>query len=368
MDRGADISGDSSGISIARCALMRTFHSPILGALLTLPISLACCSGSDTSPPDPYALPAPDAAEGFQIREEAFSLSPGTEGLYCEKIPLPASYGDGPVFLRGVETRLSLRTHHFFMAYDEEDVRDRMPCVGDTALQPLGEAGGHSAEDGKMIFLSGAGDYATFLPDGYALALASGRGHFSTSHHVLNVSTEPGDVGGTFNLYTAPEAEVRHPVNILNCLATDIDVPPQSEGTVGGTCTAPFDLDMVVLGSHAHHFLQRFEMWIADEEGERTGDPIYTSTNWDSPAIVTLDQPISIHEGQGLAFQCTYRNATDEPVIYGTGDHGEMCAVMSAYAYPTARVHEIPPTLGTVINDDGGSVPLFDTTNIDLPF
>lgn len=92
------------------------------------------------------------------------------------------------------------------------------------------------------------------------------------------------------------------------------------------------------------------------------------SQDWDSPDIVVLDEPLSLAAGEGITFRCTFRNDGDEWVVFGTGDYGEMCAIMTSYAYPKHRPNELPPSLGTIIYRDGHSAPLVETTDIDGPF
>jgi hypothetical protein len=54
--------------------------------------------------------------------------------------------------------------------------------------------------------------------------------------------------------------------------------------------------------------------------------------------------------------------------VFGTGDYGEMCAIMSSYAFPRERPHEIPPSLGAIVFRDGQAAELVETTDIDGPF
>jgi hypothetical protein len=70
---------------------------------------------------------------------------------------------------------------------------------------------------------------------------------------------------------------------------------------------------MVVLGSHAHQHLERFEMRLYDGE-EAAPDPFYVSTAWDSPAIIPLETPLSVPAGHGITFTCHYRNDRDQEV------------------------------------------------------
>jgi hypothetical protein len=75
-----------------------------------------------------------------------------------------------------------------------------------------------------------------------------------------------------------------------------------------------------------------------------------------------------MHTGDELRFSCTFRNDGDQWISFGTGDYGEMCAIMSQYAYPPERVGDVPPSLGTIIYSDGLSAELIETTDINGPF
>lgn len=76
----------------------------------------------------------------------------------------------------------------------------------------------------------------------------------------------------------------------------------------------------------------------------------------------------SPREGRGLTFSCTFSNDGDEWIVFDTGEDGEMFAIMSSYAYPKDRPHEVPPSLGTIIFRDGGTAELVETTDIDGPY
>ena len=315
------------------------------------------CAPQESGPAGPSVpLEAPEPGQGFQIDEGSFTVEPGVEELRCMRSPIPESYGAGPVYVRGVASQLPPLTHHFFMAYHDEPLDAPESCG-------TAEDGEAHAGDGKILFITGVGDYNYKFPDGYALYLDSGAGQLNTSHHVINFSQEPAEMYGLFNILTAPAAEIHHPVNVLNCLLRDIWIAPGSEGSVSATCTAPFDLDMVLLSSHAHQFLTRFEIRFFD--GEQTlPELIYASETWDSPTVVPLPEPLPIKKGQGLTFSCSYRNTTQEWVTFGAGEYGEMCAIMSSYAMPADQPGTVPPTLGALVFTDGAVVELIETSDI----
>lgn len=323
-------------------------------------VLLAACA-SESEPAPTSELAPPEVGTGFQLDEGKFQLEPGLEGLYCMRLAIPDEYSTEPMYVREIESRLPGGTHHFFMAYRQDAIAGSKPCFDTGALVTVAESDAHDGGGGKILFLSGEGAYKYALPEGYAFYLPTAGGHFVTSHHVLNATDHERDMYGVFNIHTAKAEQVTHPLNSFNCLLHDIWVAPRSTNTVSATCVAPFDLDLVVLSSHAHQHLKKFEMKVG-------GDVIYTSKDWDSPSIVTLDEPLHLAKGAGIDFSCTFENRGDEWIVFGTGEYGEMCAIMSNYAFPKNRPNEVPPSLGTVIYQDGASAELIETTDIDGPF
>jgi hypothetical protein len=340
-------------------------------------LAAACADEDAPIPEDPSDLAPPPAGQGFQLSEGDYTVAAGSEGGFCQRYPIPPGYGAEPLYLGRVESWLPLATHHFFMAYSAEPLAEVEPCYGDTPYHSTADALTPEEEEqirndlanlkGKMVFGAGVGAYELALPSGYALYLKSGQGQFVGSHHIINFGEGPADMYGVFNVYTADPADIHHPVNILNCLNQNIFVAPHSEADVTGTCTAPFPLDLVILASHAHQYLTSFETRFYDGE-KPVGEPIYQSSDWDSPQALILDQPLHLEEGQGLTFNCHYQNDTDETITFGAGDYLEMCATMNWYAYPADRPNEVPPSLGTLILAQDAVVPLIDTTDLDLPF
>lgn len=314
------------------------------------------------------SLPVIDPSEGFMVDEGEFVVQPREEGIYCVRIPIPESWAGRDIALEGVDSDLPEFTHHFFMGYspDPLDSDVPVPCDGVAAWTPVvGEGFGHA--DGKLLFGAGEGVYSgSRFPEGYGRLMTAG-GHLLTSHHVLNFSDEPLTMHGRFNLRVREAADTPHLVNALNCLNRDVEIPPASEASITGTCIIPFDLDLMMLSSHAHQYLQRFEMRLV-RDGVVDVDPVYVSTDWDSPSLDYLEQPISLKEGDAIQFTCHYSNPTDQPVEYGLGVFNEMCASMNAYSLPASERFVQPPSLGTMIFDRDRPAGLLDTSLFPISF
>ncbi len=350
---------------------MTTISRTLAATLLPVAFaSMMACGLAADKDPDGSSLAPPPADGGFQLDPGTFALAAYSEAMYCLQMPIPSPYAETPFAITGVDSDLSRGTHHFFMAHSPEPLTEQAPCVGDSPLVPFENDLENSVRpdheglnQGKLVFGAGVGEYSYRMPEGYGLAIAT-PGRFITSHHVLNLSGKEVNIHGRFNVYTRPLDETPHPANILNCDNRDITVAPQSEGEITGTCIVPFDLDLVLLASHAHAYLTKFEARIYD--GTRTLDKvIYTNEQWDSPNIVVVDPPISLKKGMGITFTCHYLNQTDHELTYGFGQYGEMCATMNVYAFPADKQFEVPPSLGTIIFDRDITMPLLDTSKLD---
>ena len=317
------------------------------------------------------SLPPIDAQEGFGFVEETFTVQPGDEGIYCLRIPIPERFEGRTLALVGQDVDLPVGTHHFFLAYTNDPFPGEgdtpIPCEGDDAFVQISSAAETTIGGGKIVTGAGVGVTSRRSREGYGRLLAEG-GHFVTNHHVLNLTDEALDLTAAIQLLVTDADTIPYPSSPMNCLSSDVTIEPNSSRTVTATCTTPFEIDIVLLGSHAHQHLQRFETRIFD--GEQTLDEvIYESEVWDSPEIVELDEPIRLQAGQGLTFSCEFVNDSDAMIEYGLGVDSEMCASMNAYAYPVDRPYEMPPSLGTFISDNDTAMGLIDTSAIDiLPF
>ena len=137
-------------------------------------------------------------------------------------------------------------------------------------------------------------------------------------------------------------------MGILFANALQVDVPANSEGSVEATMTVPEPIDLVVLTSHAHNFLSRFEMF-AYRGGAPSKEPIYVNEDWESPAVRVLDPPLHLEAGDGVMFRCSYRNDTATKLGWGI-TNGEMCMPFVMYAYPPGAARRVPPTMSVAMS------------------
>jgi hypothetical protein len=320
--------------------------------------ALGCGSGSDAggaSVVDYCANFTPiSGEEGFVLDEGRMTLHPGQEGVFCNPMGIPARYGGQEAYMVGVSGIVSGGTHHFIMAYSNSPLGSP-PLCPDTGSGQVYEGTGnfqdYAVDPGFMsvfkaiyqiAFGAGQGPYTLRFPDGYGRALPLGS--FESSHHIWNPTARPLDICAKLNVEAASAGEVRFPMATFVGNAPGLAIPPHAEHIIERTLLAPFDMDVVVLMSHAHHFLTRFEIF-AYRNGATTTDSLYASTKWNNPATVVHDPPVRIKQGDGMTYRCTFNNTSDTTVMFGVGRTSEMCMPFGLYAYPPELPRAQPPEL-----------------------
>jgi len=322
-------------------------------AVSCLGLAMLACGGASSDeggtedgqtveePADPRTPPALDC-ESFEVNLENWSLAPGENTDYCMRLPIPERWNGGDIALTGWSWNLST-THHFFMEHSP------LPFPG-TGTEPIGCGTGEdprkefsfinaaNTEGSVLAFGAGEGTGTLQMENGVGKFLPKG-GHFRTSHHVINTSDQPIDTWARFNVCVQPLAEIKHVSNTMVCTSTAINVPAGTVGSTVGTCTAPYDMEIVLLASHAHNHLRRFT--VQKYDGMATEDEvIYESTDWDSPQIVQMTgNPIPLKAGQGLTYTCEYEGearfsaGAEEP-------WAEHCGLFTAYTFARGQGKE----------------------------
>lgn len=284
-----------------------------------------------------------DDCEGFVVDEGTWTVQPGENINYCVRMAIPEEYRDRELVITGWAWNMGT-THHFFMEHSPiaytKDFPE--PCNPDGTQVPFSLLGSANGEGAKIVF--GAGEGSGFaLSDGRRGKFIPAGGHFRTSHHVTNFTTEPITVAAKYKVCVQDAAATEFPANTLVCNTAAISVPDGVEGSASGTCTAPFDMDVWLFASHAHSHLTKFTLQRYD--GTRTlPEVLYESTDWDSPQITMLDEPLHLTQGEGLTYTCHYLGPArfDQEAAAPDAEH---CAAFTSYSYPAGREFEVPPNL-----------------------
>ena len=238
------------------------------------------------------------------------------------------------VFIKRIESTMRPGSHHFILYMFRDDTpADRLPQpftlrdVRDSTGTPVRET--LRTMEYHTFFAGTQWPYLNYhFPPGIALRLPAGKGLDMNAHYVNSTgATIPGEV--YTNLYFAEPDEYEEVADILFLDNRDIVLPPQQETVVEKTFTFHRNTNIFMLVSHAHETMKEFSVYVAG--GERDGELVYISYDWEHPPILNLDPPLKLKPGEGLRLQTTYFNFHDETVRYGLSDTDEMMILFGYY-------------------------------------
>ena len=85
-----------------------------------------------------------------------------------------------------------------------------------------------------------------------------------------------------------------------------------------------------LLTRHTHRHGTDFRVWWSG--GERDGELIWTSHDWEQDIDHQFDDPVVVQSGVGFRWECAFENPTDETLIFGQQASDEMCILLGLFA------------------------------------
>ncbi len=277
-------------------------------------------------------LAPPPAGQGYQLSVDRFPVAAQFER---ELFVYRRVGNTEDIYVNRIETRMRTNSHHFviysippgtpaFAVPPHDEVRDIRNRDGSYNLFNMRTMEYHSFFAGSMTTSS---DYR--FPDGVALNVPANASLDLNSHYVnRTVADLPGEVYA--NISTIDLAQVQHVARTLFLNNLEISLPPGQRTTVRRTFLVGTRTTVFLLSSHMHKRGERFVIRIAG--GARNGVPVYESTDWGHPPILTLDPPVVLELGEGLTSEVTYYNETGRTITFGLTSEDEM-GIIFGYAY-----------------------------------
>ena len=273
-------------------------------------------------------LVPPAAGEGYQLKLDAFPISPNFEREFFVR----KSVGNGEEqYVNRVKVAMRPGSHHFIL-YDFSDksklpalnsVRDIRNPDGSTNFLTFLSMQNHVFWAGTQTQLH---DYS--LPEGAALVLPRDASFDLNSHYVNKTSqTTTGEVH--VNLYTIPKSRVKHVVNSLNLGNEGFTLPPGQKTTAVKSFTFNKPVTVLMLTSHTHKLSEKFVIKI--KGGARNGQVVYENTDWEHPLIKNFPTALVLNAGEGLTSEITYNNTTSKTVRFGLTSEDEMGIIFGYY-------------------------------------
>lgn len=273
-------------------------------------------------------LPVPAVGTGFQMRLAPFAVSANFEREFFMR-QLVGNTGD--VYVNRYEIKMRPGSHHF-LAYDFRnkallpnlnEVRDLRNADNSLNLLTALTMSNH-------VYLAGAqAPYVDYtLPEGMALLIPGGASLDLNSHYV-NKTGAAIQGEAAINLYTIDKAKVTQVVQTLDLSNTSLNIPAKTRITLTKSFLVTKPRKILALTSHMHKLGEKFVIRI--KGGNRDGQIVYTSTDWEHPDILTFPTPLALAAGEGLTSEITYNNTTSKTVTFGLTSEDEMGIIFGYY-------------------------------------
>ena len=260
-----------------------------------------------------------------------FEIKPNFEREFFQYTDLNI---DEDIYANRIEIEMRSGSHHFLLYSFDENIKNRNLPEFDIKRDLRYDDGAYNVEALRTMqyheFFTGTQwprmDYK--LPPGVAFKLNSKFGIDQNSHYVNRSDTTI--IGEVFtNIHTVDESEVEKVANILNWSNQQILLPPKKVTTLNKTFITDTPIYIGQLFSHAHEKMTEFVVRI--KGGERNGELVYWTDDWEHPPIINYDPPIELNSGEGLELITTYDNPDNRFVTFGFLSTDEMMILFGWY-------------------------------------
>lgn len=274
------------------------------------------------------------AGDEFSVSWGPYDVESGVEDTKCM---IRQVNNDRSIHVGKIRNLLGSASHHFIVYRIAEGVESTEPFD----CQPFADV--LNPENGAPLMITQKADETLELPDGVAFTFEPGQ-MVRLELHYLNATPETQTVEVTSTFTTVSDADFVHEADFLFVGNPDIDLSPGETETLG-PYFLPLPADIAganVFGITGHTHELGTDVTVAYRDSADGADSmIYDIENydWEEPPTVMLDPEVTIGEGGGFNFSCSWTNTTASQVTFGEDVDQEMCFFW-AYYYPSkgARV------------------------------
>lgn len=282
-------------------------------------------------PPEFRVLDPPES--GIQLHLERFDVwsseTHDREFLYYQPYPTTEDQ-----FISRFEISYRPGSHHFILYHYDENDREPTPGVFRDVREQNGRVNIRNAFDVGRLFpfqyyVGSQQPYTNYsFPAGVALKLPRGKG-FDLNSHSVNRSGETRDGEVYVNLHTVEEDDIIHVAQYGSFNNTDIYLPPHQQTTISRVFEFEETSHVLQMWAHAHEHMTEFI--VEHVGGEKDGELIYWSNDWEHPPGLEFNEPLTFEVGDRVRLKTTYVNDTDDEIEFGLLSSDEMQILFFVY-------------------------------------
>jgi hypothetical protein len=287
-------------------------------------------AGGDTPVATPSRQgPPANVVGGFEAEMPQMTLGPGEEAYPCMIVPLDLS---GPSHVVGggyVETGQGM--HHGNITGRKSTGQGVRPCPADQGA--LGGEADDILSGGSVLFGSTTQfvgtEWRTF-PDGMGFPIEDDY-EIVLRMHYLNPTQQEITIAPKYEWFTIDESKLTHLLGPFLWAYSNFEIPPHAELTVTADCPITGPMNIVSMMPHMHKLGTRF--YSAFFGGPKDGEVFLDTPGYNPDGLIEGFEPaLTLDDGAGFTFSCSWNNTFDKEIVEGYGDN-EMC-MLFGYAYP----------------------------------
>ncbi len=272
---------------------------------------------------------APAGDGTYKVEWGPVMVDPGVEATLCVRKRLPT---DRPIKVGQFINQLGPASHHMIvyrLAEGEEttEPEECLPFVD--VLDPT---------KGAPLAVTQKTEETISLPPGVGVSLQAGQ-LVRLELHFINATDHPQELSASSTFVEIPEAEFEQEADFLFIGNPDIEIGPGETFTLGPSyLPMPANLagiNIFAVTGHEHQWGTDVQASLATGPDD-PGTAIYAPENfqWSEPETVYHDPAVTMPDGGGFRFTCSWHNGTEQTVRFGESVNDEMCFFW-AYYYPS---------------------------------
>ncbi len=322
-------------------------------ALSVLMASLVVgCGSSDPEESGPAIeedelLPLSPPENGFQLRTVGRTIHPGEDVEFCEVLEVPGN-SDDIYYVEGFDVMMTEFSHHLLVntvapgseSESELVVGQNVACTGAHSIASFADVRSFAGSQERSKSYT--------YPEGIGKIVTGGT-KIIFDYHYLNTSTDPIPAAHALNVRLTTEDRVRKVAQTMAFVNLGIDTPARSQASFVGECALGQSAMLGSITRHTHRWGTDFSVWHAG--GDKDGEHIWTSTDWDGENDYVFDTPMRVGEGSGFRFQCDFNNTTDAPLRFGSKATDEMCILFGQW-WVENEGDEVQPQICIMVTPD----------------
>jgi hypothetical protein len=297
---------------------------------IPLALALAACggdSGGDPSGADAGVDAPPLPTNGFRITTPSLTIRAGEEVTYCYYTTIDVAEAVG---VKRWSSTMTPGSHHLILYFGDTGKADG------TVDQDCGGLSGTNVPYWTYSAQNAVSE--AVMPAGIGMTVPA-RQKVYVQMHYLNAGDQDLQANAIIDGETYPSGMTYTPAAAYITYNTQINIPANSTGFAGGSCTVPSGAKFFTMSTHVHKRGIATKVKDGGTVADQTsGAMVFESTDWEHPGVRnwTADPFYSFASGK-LTYRCDYDNQDDVTVTEGqSAATDEMCMAVGYFFPATA--------------------------------